>query len=254
MRCLMVLSVFVAALGWCYGKPAPAGIGAFAYQDSSGNRYGGTYGLQDGKAYSISGDDVTSFNSDGGVNNFQSLDSFFPEYFKNFETILQEAFADHIDHQRVALDAARKAFDLTSNRAGYVPNFAFDSRSGGFGNIPDFGNFGFGMPMGGSAPPFGFPMGPMGPMGPNSAFASAMAGPGYKSHKIALNPANPRKPNVDVTRMSDAGRNGGRQFYSVSSSSYSSSANLNGQQVNDRGGETIINDNGVISRYSLKDN
>ncbi|XP_026319725.1 uncharacterized protein LOC113230149 isoform X2 [Hyposmocoma kahamanoa] len=216
MRCLMVLSVFVAALGWCYGKPAPAGIGAFAYQDSSGNRYGGTYGLQDGKAYSISGDDVTSFNSDGGVNNFQSLDSFFPEYFKNFETILQE--------------------------------------SGGFGNIPDFGNFGFGMPMGGSAPPFGFPMGPMGPMGPNSAFASAMAGPGYKSHKIALNPANPRKPNVDVTRMSDAGRNGGRQFYSVSSSSYSSSANLNGQQVNDRGGETIINDNGVISRYSLKDN
>lgn len=101
------------------------------------------------------------------------------------------AFADHIDHQRVALDAARKAFDLTSNHAGYVPNFDFDSRSGGFGNIPDFGNFGFGMPLGGPNTPFGFPVGPMAPLGPNSAFASAMAGPGYNSHKIALNPPNP---------------------------------------------------------------
>lgn len=104
------------------------------------------------------------------------------------------AFADQIGHQRVALDAARKAFDLTSSRAGYVPNFGFDSRSGGFGNIPDFGNFGFGMPMGGPNSGFGFPMGPMGPigpMGPNSAFAGAMAGPGFNSHKISLNPANP---------------------------------------------------------------
>lgn len=60
--------------------PGPAGVGAYAYQDSSGRRYGGTYDLKD---------DFNPF-SDPFAAPFNDVDAFFPDYFRNFENILQQ--------------------------------------------------------------------------------------------------------------------------------------------------------------------
>lgn len=45
---------------------------------------------------------------------------------------------------------------------------------------------------------------------------------------------------------------GGNGFYSVSSKSYSSSSNVNGQATNNRGAETLVNDNGKITHYKVQ--
>lgn len=58
-------------------------------------------------------------------------------------------------------------------------------------------------------------------------------------------------PNIDVTSFGD--RSGAPGFYGVSSSSYSSSSNINGEEKNMRGGQTLINENGKITAYSLHD-
>lgn len=69
------------------GIPHPNGVGAYAYQDSNGNRYGGTYGLKD---------DQINLGNQGNLDHFNPVpfqpdfDDFFPEYFRNFENLLQE--------------------------------------------------------------------------------------------------------------------------------------------------------------------
>ncbi|XP_068627007.1 uncharacterized protein [Battus philenor] len=88
--------------------------------------------------------------------------------------------------------------------------------------------------------------------GSNFAFASGAVGPGYRHQVAAINPMNPANPNVDVSRQTDGNRDGlNNRFYSVSSSSYASSVNDNGQSQNERGAETIVNDNGKVTRYSV---
>lgn len=80
----------------------PAGVGVYAYQDSAGNRYGGTYDLDDAQIFGKgkngkNGASGVNFgpannwgNFDPFVQNFQPNDDFFPEYFSNLENLLQE--------------------------------------------------------------------------------------------------------------------------------------------------------------------
>ncbi|XP_038208268.1 uncharacterized protein LOC119829703 isoform X4 [Zerene cesonia] len=144
MKGLVTLSAILLQLTWCYGYPDPRGVGAYAYQDTAGNR--------------------------------------FPQY--------------------------------------GPPNFF------GSGGLP------FDMSQ------------------PNSAFASGVAGPGFSHQIAAINPESDRMKNVEITNRfnDDPGNN---KFYSVSSSSYSSSANLGGQELNHRGAETVVNNNGRITKYRV---
>lgn len=95
----------------------------------------------------------------------------------SYSTLLtSRAFRNRFDEQNLALNAARKAYDLTSNRAeasaAYIPYFdpirfnPFGFDTPGFG-MPNFMNF------------------------PNSASSFAAAGPGFQKHNIAINPINP---------------------------------------------------------------
>nr|AXY94655.1 seroin transcript 2B [Antheraea yamamai] len=151
------------------------------------------------------------------------------------------AFNANFENQRLAFNAAQKAFDLTSNQAGYNPNFNYP----GAGNFPNFGDFP-GVPLAFPAMPnFGNEFG---------AFAAAVANPGYRQQIAAINPSNPGVPNVNEVRYSNSetpGNNGG--YMAVSSTSYStSSQNADGQITNSRAAETVINDNGKITKYSVK--
>jgi hypothetical protein len=62
-----------------------AGVGAFAYGDSSGNRYGGTYGLNDDQIFKGVGQFPPFI-----PNFFNYEDDFFPDYFNNLQYLLRE--------------------------------------------------------------------------------------------------------------------------------------------------------------------
>ncbi|XP_049874216.1 uncharacterized protein LOC126372469 isoform X2 [Pectinophora gossypiella] len=201
MRSFIIISVICMQI-WSHGVANAAGVGAFAYQDSAGNRYGGTYGLKNNQVYNVH--DFPTF-APVPFADFSDVNTFFPEYFRNFENLLQEF--------------------------GGVPNFGFAGQDFG---MPGFENR-------------------FGNVGPNSAFAAGAVGPGFRHQMAAINPPNPNMPNVDVTQYSDAATapRDGNGFYSVSSSSYSSSSNVNGKQENRQGGETIVNDNGKVTKYKV---
>lgn len=238
MRSIVLISAFCCQLVWCYGLPGAQQVGAFAYQDSAGHRYGGTYGLKDGKIVEAEGNFPPNFQ----VNNFHEWDYFAPEYFKNLENLLQETFNSNLEHQRLALNAAKKAFDLTSNQAAFIPNFNY--RFPGFMEFPDFGAF---------PGPSAFPTPHFNNGNDYSAFASAAAIPGVNRQVAAINPENPAVPNVDTfNRNADSRSPGAGNFMSVSSSSYSSSSNVNGEVKNSRGAETVVNDNGRVTRYKVQ--
>ncbi|XP_075969676.1 uncharacterized protein LOC142972442 isoform X1 [Anticarsia gemmatalis] len=261
---LLVVLQIVWSLGQTEAFASSAGGGAFAYTDSSGKKYSGTYSTKDGKVVQSSGDPVpfadTAFPGYGyGYANPYDFgyqgDSFYPSYFSNLENLLQEVFHSNLENQRLAYNAARKAFDISSNQAGYYENFASrlpqpqfndfggfaggygGGYGGGFGGFPNFNNFAFGMPN-----------------FPNSAFAGAAAGPGFRHQVAAINPANPNSPNVNrISHYSDTNQGNPGGYYAVSSKSYASSSNVNGQPISHRGSETVVNDNGKVTKYKVQD-
>lgn len=79
------------------------------------------------------------------------------------------AFNQNLENQRLAFNAAKKAYDLTSNQAGYIPH-----SPGRFDNFGGFGDFSSYMPRGGQA-----------------AYAGAAAGPGFTHQVAAISPENP---------------------------------------------------------------
>ncbi|XP_063394931.1 uncharacterized protein LOC134679916 isoform X5 [Cydia fagiglandana] len=186
MNRLILISAVCMQFGWIFGAPNPEGVGAYAYQDSDGNR----------------------------------------------------VFKSNKEYQKKALDSAKKAYDVTSNQAGFM-NFDFSRFpfNGGFSN--------FGMPN------FGPQNGQFG--GPNSAYASGSAMPGYSHQIAAINPGNPSQPNVDIkNRFADDGTGGNGGYMSVSSTSFATSSNVNGQEQAHRGAETVVNNNGVVHRYKVE--
>ncbi|CAH2102834.1 unnamed protein product [Euphydryas editha] len=202
--------------------PVSQGVGVYSYQDTAGNRYGGTFDPKD---------TFTPYGDPFGAP-FNDIDFFMPDFFRNYDNILQQVFGSDIESQRLASHAARKAYDVTYNRGGYNYNFF---------RFPYFG---------------GDPFGP-GSFIPNmdnspyqSAFASAAAGPGYRHQVAAINPASAGMRNVDVTSRSGGG-DGDPNFVSVSSSSYASSSNVDGKVMGYRGAETVVNENGKITKYKV---
>ncbi|KAM3967474.1 uncharacterized protein ACR2FA_009949 isoform 3-T3 [Aphomia sociella] len=147
------------------------------------------------------------------------------------------AFHSNFENQKLALNAANKAFDLTSNQAGYIPNFTRRSPFSnflGFNSFPTFGGFDMS----------GFP---------NSAFAGGAAGPGFTHQIASINPVNPEIPNVNVmNRFAEVQPQPGNNFVSMSSRAYSVSSNVNGKEFKDRGAETTVNNNGKVTTYRVK--
>ncbi|CAK1544500.1 unnamed protein product [Leptosia nina] len=230
----ITICAILLQLNWCYGLPNPRGVGAYAYQDTLGNRYGGTYGLDDKDIISNS-DPYTGYPPIAQVPYLTNFaDAFFPNYISNYDNVLQEVFASNLEAQRLASYAARKAYDITANQ---IREFHNSYRFPTFGPPNFFG--------GGGLVPFDVMA------QPNSAFAGAAIGPGYTHQVAAINPENDLMKNVDISnRFND--EPGNNKFYSVSSSSYSSSSNLNGQPKNSRGAETVVNNNGKITKYRVQ--
>ncbi|CAB3239737.1 unnamed protein product [Arctia plantaginis] len=240
----LVLMQFI----WSFG-PAQAvrGGGAYSYSDSSGHRYSGTYDLKpDGQIVHSSGDPVpfsdTALPGYGyGFNPGYQGDDFYPTYFSNLENLLQEVFQSNIENQRLAYNAARKAFDLSSNE-DYFNHFA--SRLPPF---HDFNRFREEIPSFPRYPNFAMPN------FPNSAFASSSLGPGFRRQIAAINPQNPLSNNVNINKVSHFSDSPGRGgYYGVSSKSYASSSNVNGQEYNRRGAVTTIDDNGKVTSYKVE--
>lgn len=160
---------------------------------------------------------------------------------KIYYCIIYRVFND-VNHQNLAFNAARKAFDITSNHALFPPNFPFSDDGPdfrGFGRLPGFNMnnmFGYGNMPG------------------YSAFASGVASPDYAHQVASINPQNPNIPNVNVmNRFGETAPNDGQPHYiGVSSTSYSSSSNLNGKEYNQRGAQTVVNKDGKITSYKVQ--
>ncbi|XP_061385713.1 uncharacterized protein LOC116779088 isoform X3 [Danaus plexippus] len=134
-----------------------------------------------------------------------------------------------LKNQRPALLNDPRAFNPTYQRRGYNPSFS---------------RFPFG----------GFPFGPsafnVNRFGENAAFASSAIAPGYRHQSAIISPANADIPNVSLTdRFAEPSDDG--KFYSVSSSSFASSDNDNGKLSGFRQAETVVNDNGKITKYRV---
>ncbi|CAB3240286.1 unnamed protein product [Arctia plantaginis] len=88
---------------------------------------------------------------------------------------------------------------------------------------------------------------------PNSAFASSSLGPGFRRQIAAINPQNPLSNNVNINKVSHFSDSPGRGgYYGVSSKSYASSSNVNGQEYNRRGAITTVDDNGKVTSYKVE--
>ncbi|XP_022821941.1 uncharacterized protein LOC111353229 isoform X2 [Spodoptera litura] len=84
---IKIIFLVMLPLAWSYGEPNLQGGGAFAYVDSSGHRYGGTYGLKDGRVIPTSGDPIPQRFADFA---YPNEDDFSTAYFANLENLLQE--------------------------------------------------------------------------------------------------------------------------------------------------------------------
>jgi len=247
MKSLVLLCAVCLQIGWSYARGGSNGVGAFSYQDSAGNRYGGTYGLKDGQVVDSKGEFPPDFappdfapHDDFSVSDFGETDGFFPdsgffpEYFRNLENLLHEAFQANLENQRLAMNAAQKAFDLTSNR--FTP-----FREMQFPAMPIPPQFPKGFPFSGPMPGFEN-------SGGRSSFASASSGSGVNHHVAVISPGNPLSPNVDEMQAS-SGKLGG--YKEVSVSSFSSTSDVDGKPETKQEVNTYINDNGKVTAYTV---
>ncbi|XP_046978086.1 uncharacterized protein LOC124543813 isoform X2 [Vanessa cardui] len=201
MTKIILISVLLLQFTWCYAYPTSQGVGVYSYQDTAGN-------------------------------SFPRLRNRL--FTRRLRPSRLRIFGSDIESQRLASHAARKAFDITYNHAGYNPNFF---RLPQFTGSPFFGPGRFRANMDNNAH--------------QSAFASAVVAPGYRRQIAAIDPINPGLPNVDVTSRGAEADNGNPNFVSVSSSSYASSANIDGKVTGMRGSETVVNENGKVTKYEV---
>ncbi|XP_013177105.1 PREDICTED: uncharacterized protein LOC106124724 isoform X2 [Papilio xuthus] len=241
MKFLYLVSAVVLHCSWSYGSPSPDGVGVFAYQDSTGRRCRRFLPplppLPPLKP-------LTPFKPLRPLPPMKPLPrllspfptlSPFPQlpplpHFKKFRDVIY----DNIENQqRAAFEAAQNTYGAFNNFP-FIPNFDF--------RYPPYGHFNYFGPS--YRAPFDM-------SGSNSAFAAAAVGPGFRHQVAAINPGNPQMPNVDTTINRQPQNRQGQGFYSVSSSSYASSLNNNGVPQNQRGAETVVNDNGRITKYAV---
>ncbi|XP_013177108.1 PREDICTED: uncharacterized protein LOC106124724 isoform X4 [Papilio xuthus] len=218
MKFLYLVSAVVLHCSWSYGSPSPDGVGVFAYQDSTGRRYECVYKPNINEA-----DDSSESSNVNKINEVLPFDTNWPD-----------VIYDNIENQqRAAFEAAQNTYGAFNNFP-FIPNFDF--------RYPPYGHFNYFGPS--YRAPFDM-------SGSNSAFAAAAVGPGFRHQVAAINPGNPQMPNVDTTINRQPQNRQGQGFYSVSSSSYASSLNNNGVPQNQRGAETVVNDNGRITKYAV---
>ncbi|XP_026731704.1 uncharacterized protein LOC113496625 isoform X2 [Trichoplusia ni] len=85
---MKLIFLVILPVAWCYGTSG--GGGSFSYVDSTGNRYGGSYGVKDGKVVSATGDINPEHFADTAFHGDNIGPNFGPEYLSNLENILQE--------------------------------------------------------------------------------------------------------------------------------------------------------------------
>ncbi|XP_013149637.1 PREDICTED: RNA-binding protein 12-like isoform X3 [Papilio polytes] len=235
MKVVYLVSAIVLQCSWSYGSPGPDGVGVFAYQDSTGRRYECVYKPNINEA-----DDSSESSNVNKINEVLPFDTnwqcrrFLPPLpplpplkpltpFKPLRPL----------PPMKPLPRLLSPFPTLSPFPQLPPLPHFKTL-----RYPPYGHFNYFGPS--YRAPFDM-------SGSNSAFAAGAVGPGFRHQVAAINPGNPQMPNVDTT-MNRAPEN--RQgFYSVSSSSYASSMNNNGVPQNQRGAETVVNDNGRITKY-----
>nr|BAM17941.1 unknown secreted protein [Papilio xuthus] len=218
MKFLYLVSAVVLHCSWSYGSPSPDGVGVFAYQDSTGRRYECVYKPN-----------INEAEDSSESSNVNKINEVLP-----FDTNWPDVIYDNIENQqRAAFEAAQNTYGAFNNFP-FIPNFDF--------RYPPYGHFNYFGPS--YRAPFDM-------SGSNSAFAAAAVGPGFRHQVAAINPGNPQMPNVDTTINRQPQNRQGQGFYSVSSSSYASSLNNNGVPQNQRGAETVVNDNGRITKYAV---
>ncbi|CAG4979786.1 unnamed protein product [Parnassius apollo] len=149
----------------------------------------------------------------------------------------RDVIANIENQERKVFEAAQNSFGAF-NEFPYIPTFNFRYPS----NDP-FNNFGPG-----NYKPFDM----SGKNTPYNAFAFGAVGPGFKHQIAAINPSNPQSPNVQKFSHNPDRRNDlNNHFYSVHSSASSSSINKNGELQSQKAAETIVNDNGKVTKYSV---
>ncbi|CAH2050091.1 unnamed protein product, partial [Iphiclides podalirius] len=228
MKVLVLISIVLAHCSWSYGSSGPEGASAFAYVDTAGNRF---------RRFLPPLPPLAPLRPLPRLRPFR-LPFMFP-WLPPLPPLpplapLRDILGNIENQQRAAFEAAQSSFDAF-NFIPYIPNF--DYRFQPYDHFNYFGSRGGGQ---------------FGMSGRNSAFAAATLGPGYRHQVAAINPANPRMPNVDTSSQYPQNSNGpGNDFYSVSSSSYASSVNDNGQLKSQRGAETVVNDRGHVTKYSV---
>lgn len=84
---------------------------------------------------------------------------------------------------------------------------------------------------------------------PNVATATGSFGPNGIHQSASLDPADPNAPNIQ-THYEASGVPGG--FVGVSTSSFSSSSDINGVKTQRKSAVTTVNDNGKITTYKLE--
>lgn len=130
-----------------------------------------------------------------------------------------------------------------------APNFSDVNSRAGFAGQHDFdGLDGFAFP---EATHFGGGGGSVSDGGPVSAFASASLSPRGGFGSVSISP--PPQGNLDLaTRMGSVPASGGPN-YSVFSSSSSSSSDENGVKKSSKEATSVINDNGKVTTFHVRD-
>jgi len=85
---------------------------------------------------------------------------------------------------------------------------------------------------------------------PNYAAASASYGNNGVHQTASIYPSNANSPNID-NRFGASGPNDGSGYFGVSTSSFSSSSDVNGVKMNRKGAITSVNDNGKVTTYKV---
>ncbi|XP_022901290.1 uncharacterized protein [Onthophagus taurus] len=191
----------------------------FAVASSAFAGYSGTDNTNDNKVtggygYGYSG----SFSGDGAPPNFPQ----FPQF--DFQNFLQQY-----------VGSLRKYHEQLIGNAGQFPG---GYAGYGFpGGVPAYAGFQGQQHYSGN--------------GGEGAAASAAFGPGGIHQTAGVFPENPNSPNINTRfAASPDGAPGG--FHSVSTSSFSSSSDVNGKPSSFHQASTTVNDNGKVTTYTVR--
>lgn len=214
------------------GASAGAGAGA-ATGGVFGNNYGAGAGYGNQFPYpnynAFQQQQFPTFPQQGNFHLNPQLSAFFDNFWKQFGQNSQNLYQQQLAHQQAL-------FNQWQHAAGSQYGGQYGGAYGGAGAAG-------GVPTGFYAP--------------NFAASSGSVGPGGIHQTATLIPANPNSPNVDTRFGGDETpivtvSSGPQGFKGVSTSSFSSSSDINGQKTSHREASTSVNDNGKVTTYTVR--